>query len=75
MCAVWLLLMADHVQHSTTGGYQPLSADQIVAVFASRLRLRLVKLGCISLETGLLGNKALSVIKLLKPYKLKVRAP
>jgi len=37
-----------------------------------RLRLRLVKLGCISLDTGLLGNKALSVIKLLKPYKLKV---
>jgi hypothetical protein len=34
--------------------------------------MRLLKLGCISLDTGLLGNKALSVLKLLKPYKLKV---
>jgi hypothetical protein len=34
--------------------------------------MRLLKLGCICLETGLLGNKALSVIKLIKPYKLQV---
>jgi hypothetical protein len=40
--------------------------------FAHRLRLRLVKLGCISLDNGLLEGKTLSVIKLLKPYKLKV---
>jgi hypothetical protein len=39
------------------------------------MRGALVKLGCISLTTGLLEGKALSVMQLLKPYRLKVCRP
>ena len=61
-----------HTSHSDTHARSTPSRHAL-RVSAFRLRLRLVKLGCISVDTGLLGNKALSVLKLLKPYKLKVR--
>jgi hypothetical protein len=61
-----------HTSHSATHARPTTSWHALRVSAAFRLRLRLVKLGCISVDTGLLGNKALSVLKLLKPYKLKV---
>eukprot|EP00775_Hariotina_reticulata_P010957 gene10957-11111_t len=37
-----------------------------------RLRTRLCKLGCISAEPGMLGDKAISVLKFIKPYTLRL---
>jgi hypothetical protein len=44
----------------------------LLRVAPCRLRTRLVKLGCIIAEPGMLGDKAISVLRLVKPFKLQV---
>lgn len=48
------------------------AASNCVAAIVNRLRTRLVKLGCIIAEPGMLGDKAISVLRLVKPFKLQV---
>lgn len=39
------------------------------AVLLPRLRVRLLKMGCITAQAGMLGEKTLSVLRLIKPYR------
>lgn len=57
------LVLAHHVAALSLGTQLLLSC---------RLRTRLIKVGCIKAELGMIGERAISVLRLVKPFKLRL---